>query len=222
MAVALADGQVPPVWAPDLGNGHGQPLFQFAPPLLYLVALPLRLLGAGLTDALQLALAGLFIARRGQRLPDRPAPRLRARAVLGRGGAVAVRALPGARPLRARRVRGGRRAGVRAAGAPGPAGRGRPTDALARVAGAGVGDRAPAPGPRSRGAAPRCRRWRSPPAPTRSPRRRAAASAPPRPRLLRSRSACCSPLSSGCRRFWRANSCSSVAPGEISPGRTTR
>ncbi len=55
---ALLDGgQIPPIWAPDLSNGHGQPLFEFAPPLLYAVALPLWKLGFGLADSLQLTLA---------------------------------------------------------------------------------------------------------------------------------------------------------------------
>ena len=62
MSRAVAAGHVPAVWAPDLGNGHGQPLFEFAPPLLYVTALPLRVLGLRLTDSLQLALAVLFLA----------------------------------------------------------------------------------------------------------------------------------------------------------------
>ena len=40
-ARAVSDGQLPPIWAPDLGNGYGQPLFEFAPPLVYAAALPL-------------------------------------------------------------------------------------------------------------------------------------------------------------------------------------
>src|SRR5207237_3488190 len=59
---ALGDGQLPPVWAPDLGNGHGQPLFEFAPPLVYAAALPFYALGAHTADALQLGLALLFAA----------------------------------------------------------------------------------------------------------------------------------------------------------------
>jgi 6-pyruvoyl-tetrahydropterin synthase related domain len=59
LRVSMA-GHLPPVWAPDLGNGHGQPLFEFAPPLLYATALPLRLLDLRLADSLQLALAALF------------------------------------------------------------------------------------------------------------------------------------------------------------------
>jgi hypothetical protein len=61
-ARVVGDGHVPPVWAPDLGAGHGQPLFEFAPPLLYSVALPLRLAGARLADSLQLGLALLHVA----------------------------------------------------------------------------------------------------------------------------------------------------------------
>jgi uncharacterized membrane protein len=57
----LGDGHVPPVWAPDLGAGHGQPLFGFAPPLVYMVALPFRGLGLGLADSLQLGLLLLFL-----------------------------------------------------------------------------------------------------------------------------------------------------------------
>src|SRR5260370_27328900 len=39
-AKVLDDHQFPPVWAPDLGSGHGPPLFAFAPPLIYAAALP--------------------------------------------------------------------------------------------------------------------------------------------------------------------------------------
>jgi len=56
-ARVVEDGHVPPLWAPDLGAGHGQPLFEFAPPLVYSVALPFHLAGARLTDSLQLGLA---------------------------------------------------------------------------------------------------------------------------------------------------------------------
>ena len=55
-ARVLADGHVPPVWAPDLGNGYGQPLFAFAPPLVYVAALPFHALGLGLARSLQLGL----------------------------------------------------------------------------------------------------------------------------------------------------------------------
>jgi hypothetical protein len=62
MLRVLADGHLPPVWAPDLGAGHGQPLFEFAPPLLYLLAAPLHAAGASLANALQLTLLAAFLA----------------------------------------------------------------------------------------------------------------------------------------------------------------
>jgi hypothetical protein len=59
---ALLDGQLPPVWSASLGRGHGQPHFQFAPPLLYGLGAALRPLGVGIGDALELPLAILFSA----------------------------------------------------------------------------------------------------------------------------------------------------------------
>jgi hypothetical protein len=59
-AKVLSDHQFPPVWAPDLGSGHGQPLFEFAPPLIYAVALPFFEVGMSLADSLQFGLAILF------------------------------------------------------------------------------------------------------------------------------------------------------------------
>ncbi len=61
-AQAVADGQLPPLWAPDLGNGYGQPLFEFAPPLVYAAALPFHAVGLGLADALQSGLLLLYAA----------------------------------------------------------------------------------------------------------------------------------------------------------------
>jgi len=61
-ARAVADRQVPPVWAADLGSGYGQPLFEFAPPLVYLAVLPFHAVGFRLADSLQLGLAILHIA----------------------------------------------------------------------------------------------------------------------------------------------------------------
>ncbi|HEU0108335.1 MAG TPA: 6-pyruvoyl-tetrahydropterin synthase-related protein, partial [Vicinamibacteria bacterium] len=78
-ARAVADGHLPAVWAADLGAGHGQPLFAFAPPLLYAVAWPMHALGARLADSLQVALALLHVAgavavyRIGRREFSRPA-----------------------------------------------------------------------------------------------------------------------------------------------------
>src|SRR5260370_17808121 len=59
-AKVLDDHQFPPVWAPDLGSGHGQPLFEFAPPLSYAVALPFFKAGMSLANSLQFGLALLF------------------------------------------------------------------------------------------------------------------------------------------------------------------
>ena len=59
---AVLDGHLPVVWAADLGNGFGQPLFAFAPPLIYLAALPYDLVGLGLADAIQLGLLTLLAA----------------------------------------------------------------------------------------------------------------------------------------------------------------
>ena len=50
----------PPLWAPDLSGGRGQPLFEFCPPLIYAVALPFWKLGAGLACSLQIALVVLI------------------------------------------------------------------------------------------------------------------------------------------------------------------
>jgi len=56
----LSDHQFPPVWAPDLGSGHGQPLFEFAPPLIYAMALPFLKAGFTLANSLQFGMAILF------------------------------------------------------------------------------------------------------------------------------------------------------------------
>ena len=57
-AKILGEGVFPPIWAPDLSAGHGQPLFEFAPPLAYLAALPFHELGLGIADSYQF---GLFV-----------------------------------------------------------------------------------------------------------------------------------------------------------------
>jgi hypothetical protein len=59
-AKIIAEHQFPPLWAPDLSSGHGQPLFEFSPPLPYAVALPFFKCGMRLADSLQLGLATLF------------------------------------------------------------------------------------------------------------------------------------------------------------------
>jgi uncharacterized membrane protein len=57
----LSQRQLPPIWAPDLGSGHGQPLFEFAPPLVYAAAVPFYYVGLGLSDSYQLGLVLLHI-----------------------------------------------------------------------------------------------------------------------------------------------------------------
>lgn len=59
-AKVLSDHQFPPMWAPDLSSGHGQPLFEFAPPLVYAAALPFFKCGMNLADSLQFGLVLLF------------------------------------------------------------------------------------------------------------------------------------------------------------------
>jgi hypothetical protein len=52
-------GIVAPVWAPDLANGFGQPLFEFIPPFLHGVAEVFYAAGAKLADSLQFAVLAL-------------------------------------------------------------------------------------------------------------------------------------------------------------------
>ena len=59
-AKIIGEYQIPPVWAPDLSNGHGQPLFEFFPPLTYVTELPLYKFGLSLADSIQLPLIVLF------------------------------------------------------------------------------------------------------------------------------------------------------------------
>jgi uncharacterized membrane protein len=62
MARALSDWHIPTIWAPDLSAGHGQPLFEFAPPLVYWMAMPFHAAGFGISNALQFGLALLCFA----------------------------------------------------------------------------------------------------------------------------------------------------------------
>ena len=77
-AVAVGDHQFPPLWAPDLSNGHGQPLFEFSPPLIYAMALPLFKCGMGIADSLQfglvilVAIGAIAIYRLGRKLSFAP------------------------------------------------------------------------------------------------------------------------------------------------------
>ncbi len=65
---AVRHGDLPPVWAPDLGYGYGFPLFRYYAPLSYLLLVPLRWLGLSTGAAYQvgyglaLGLIGLGLA----------------------------------------------------------------------------------------------------------------------------------------------------------------
>ena len=75
----LQDGQLLPRWAPDLSGGHGQPLFNFNPPVIYYATALFHALGAGFSAAeslaclalLLLAAIGMYVF--GQSLFGRPA-----------------------------------------------------------------------------------------------------------------------------------------------------
>ena len=58
----LANGILLPRWAPDLGNGYGQPVFVFRPPFFYAIAEAWRLLGQDVVTAVNLACALLVLA----------------------------------------------------------------------------------------------------------------------------------------------------------------
>ena len=72
MEKCFLDGQIPCRWVPDMGYGFGFPLFNFYPPLPYLIGQGIRLLGFAFTDtvkvifSLSLLLSGLgmyFLAK---------------------------------------------------------------------------------------------------------------------------------------------------------------
>jgi len=70
----IAHGRLLPTWAPDLGNGFGQPLFLFSPPLFYVVAEIFHLAGAGLALSIELGtLVFLLVAGFGACLAGREA-----------------------------------------------------------------------------------------------------------------------------------------------------
>jgi hypothetical protein len=58
----VASGVLLPRWAPDLGSGHGQPLFLFHPPLFYWIGEVWQLLGVGAVTATNLAAAAVVVA----------------------------------------------------------------------------------------------------------------------------------------------------------------
>ncbi len=59
---AVRQGVWPPRWAPDLSSGYGQPLFLFAPPLVYALGEVGMVLGVGPVAALNLACVLLVLA----------------------------------------------------------------------------------------------------------------------------------------------------------------
>jgi hypothetical protein len=54
MEKCFQDGQIPCRWTPDLGYGYGYPLFNFYPPLPYLIGEPIRLLGLSFVSTIKL------------------------------------------------------------------------------------------------------------------------------------------------------------------------
>lgn len=67
MEKCLADGQIPCRWTPDLGYGYGYPLFNFYPPMPYIVGQVYRTLGFSFTNSVkatavtQIILSAAFI-----------------------------------------------------------------------------------------------------------------------------------------------------------------
>ena len=123
----LRDGHVPAAVGSRPGNGHGQPLFEFAPPLVYVAAAAVPRDGAA-ADGRAAARARAPRRRgRGGDVRARPAIRGEPDGSARRRGGVAVRALPRARPLRARGLRRSLGSRGRADRAALPAARGRCT-----------------------------------------------------------------------------------------------
>jgi len=54
MEKCFQDGQIPCRWTPDLGYGYGYPLFNFYPPLPYLIGQPIRLLDLSFVSTVKL------------------------------------------------------------------------------------------------------------------------------------------------------------------------
>lgn len=52
--LCFRDGQIPCRWVPDMGYGYGYPLFNFYPPLPYLLGQPLRLLSIPYIDIVKI------------------------------------------------------------------------------------------------------------------------------------------------------------------------
>ena len=62
MEKCFLDGQIPCRWVPDMGYGFGFPLFNFYPPLPYLIGEAIRILGASFVTTAKLTFALSFVA----------------------------------------------------------------------------------------------------------------------------------------------------------------
>lgn len=62
MEKCFLDGQIPCRWVPDMGYGFGFPLFNFYPPLPYLIGQGIRLLGFSFVQTAKLTFATAIIA----------------------------------------------------------------------------------------------------------------------------------------------------------------
>lgn len=54
LAKCFNDGQIPCRWVPDMGYGYGYPLFNFYPPLPYLIGHPFRIIGLAYIDIVKI------------------------------------------------------------------------------------------------------------------------------------------------------------------------
>lgn len=62
MDKCLRDGQIPCRWVPDMGHGYGFPLFNYYPPLPYLLGEILHLVGFGFIDTVKVVFALSLLA----------------------------------------------------------------------------------------------------------------------------------------------------------------
>ena len=58
----IQDGQIPCRWTPDLGYGYGYPLFNFYPPLPYIVGQTFRITGFSFMQTVKLTTILQFLA----------------------------------------------------------------------------------------------------------------------------------------------------------------
>jgi len=61
MEKCFLDGQIPCRWVPDMGYGFGYPLFNFYPPLPYLVGEGIRLMGFAFTETVKILFISSFL-----------------------------------------------------------------------------------------------------------------------------------------------------------------